>query len=170
MTKWLAILLGVALVPASLVAADNDLLQATKDRIENLVALHSIWHSRKLAGFPAPTDDEVASCPASYHRLAQVHATSGRKHLYIAAHASHILGWPVEEGRALIKELTEHATQQKYVYAHKWRQGDLLIWDNRCTMHRATDFDDQKYRRDMRRTTCRERPEEQFEAEAFAAY
>jgi alpha-ketoglutarate-dependent 2,4-dichlorophenoxyacetate dioxygenase len=151
-------------------AAYDDLPQATKDRIENLVALHSIWHSRKLAGFPEPTDDERRSCPPSYHRLVQVHETSRRRHLYIAAHASHILGWPVDEGRSLLKDLMRHATQEKFVYSHKWRKGDLLVWDNRCTMHRATDFDDQKYRRDMRRTTCRERPEEQFEAEAFAAY
>jgi alpha-ketoglutarate-dependent 2,4-dichlorophenoxyacetate dioxygenase len=151
-------------------AAYDALSDEMKERLENLVAFHSIWNSRRVAGFPEPTQEEIDSCPPSFHRLVQVHPTSKRKTLYIAAHASHILGWPVDEGRALLKQLMRHASQAQFVYSHKWQLGDLLIWDNRCTMHRATDFDDQKYRRDMRRTTCRERPIAQFAAETFAAY
>jgi len=83
----------------------------------------------------------------------QTHPRSGRKGLYLASHASHIVGMPVDEGRALLKELVEHATQPRFVYRHKWQVGDLLIWDNRCTMHRATPFDDFAERRDLRRTT-----------------
>ncbi len=69
------------------------------------------------------------------------HPGSGRKALYIASHASHIIGWPVEEGRALLRELLAHATQPRFVYSHQWRLGDLVIWDNRCTLHRATPFE-----------------------------
>jgi alpha-ketoglutarate-dependent 2,4-dichlorophenoxyacetate dioxygenase len=151
-------------------AAYDALPEEKKETLENLVAHHSIWNSRRVAGFPEPTPEEVeASSPPAYHRLVQVHETSKRKTLYIAAHASHILGWPVEEGRALLKELMRFATRPQFVYSHEWRLGDLLIWDNRCTMHRATDFDDQKYRRDMRRTTCRERPVSQF-AQEISSY
>ena len=146
-------------------AAYDALPSAKKDALENLVALHSIWHSRRLAGFPAPSDEELQSCLPAYHRLVQVHAGSKRKTLYVAAHASHILGWPIAEGRALINALIGHATQPQFIYSHPWRRGDLVIWDNRCTMHRATDFDDTKYRRDVRRTTCRERAVGEFGGE-----
>ena len=87
----------------------------------------------------------------------QLHEGSGRKTLYLASHARRIEGMGLEEGQALLKELTDFATQPRFVYAHKWRLGDVVIWDNRCTMHRARPFDDLKERRDVRRTTCRER-------------
>jgi alpha-ketoglutarate-dependent 2,4-dichlorophenoxyacetate dioxygenase len=87
----------------------------------------------------------------------QVHPGSKRKTLYIAKHASHIVGWPIEAGRKLLDELIEFATQPQFVRAVSWKQpGDLVIWDNRCTMHRATQFEDTLYRRDMRRTTVLE--------------
>ena len=78
---------------------------------------------------------------------------SHRNALYIASHASYIVGWPVEEGRSLLRELVAHATQPRFVYAHKWRLGDLVIWDNRCTLHRATPFESSTHVRDMRRST-----------------
>ena len=81
------------------------------------------------------------------------HPGSGRKALYIASHASHIVGWPVEQGRALLEELTEFATRPQFVYAHQWRLGDLVIWDNRCTLHRATPYESTTHVRDLRRTT-----------------
>jgi alpha-ketoglutarate-dependent 2,4-dichlorophenoxyacetate dioxygenase len=81
------------------------------------------------------------------------HPGSARKTLYIASHASHILGWPVEQGRALLQELIDFATEARFVYAHPWRVGDLVIWDNRCTLHRATPYESTKYVRDLRRTT-----------------
>lgn len=138
-------------------AAYDALPQAMKDKIENLVASHSIWYSRVLSGFPEPTAEELQSRPPAEHRIVQVHPTSGRKTLYLASHASHIVGMPLEEGRALLRELTEFATQRQFVYRHHWTAGDIVIWDNRCLMHRATPFEDFTYKRDMRRTTCRER-------------
>jgi len=144
---------------ADMRAAWDALPPLLKEKIENLVAEHWLWHSRMLAGYPEPTEAERQAKPPARHRLAQVHPGSGRKTLYIAAHASHIVGWPVEEGRRLIAELIEFATQPQFCRAVRWQQpGDLVIWDNRCTMHRATTFEDTLYRRDMRRTTVFERP------------
>jgi alpha-ketoglutarate-dependent 2,4-dichlorophenoxyacetate dioxygenase len=139
---------------ADMRAAHDALPESMKLRIENLVAEHWLWHSRMLAGYPEPTQQEREAKPPSRHRLVQVHPGSRRKTLYIAAHASHIVGWPVEEGRELIQELMAHATQPQFTGRVAWRwPGDLVIWDNRCTMHRATAFEDTLYRRDMRRTT-----------------
>jgi alpha-ketoglutarate-dependent 2,4-dichlorophenoxyacetate dioxygenase len=136
---------------ADMRAAYESLPEAMKSRIEPLVAEHSIWHSRALAGMSDVTDAEQATRPPARHRLVQQHG--GRKLLYIASHASHILGMPLEEGRRLIRELIELATRAQFVYRHKWRVGDLVVWDNRQTMHRGTPFDDTRYPRDMRRTT-----------------
>lgn len=129
---------------------------ATKDRIDGLVAEHSYWHSRVRGGGAEPTAEERRSRPPAEHPLVHVHAGSGRKTLYIASHASHIVGWPLEEGRALLAELMDFATQERFVYRHRWRTGQVVIWDNLCTLHRATTFDDTTVPRDMRRTTCRE--------------
>ena len=143
---------------ADMRAAYDALPAEMKTMIENLTVEHSIWHSRSLAGFPAATQEELDSRPPTHHKLVHVHPGSGRKTLYIAAHASHIVGWPVELGRGLIKSLMKFATQDQFVYRHQWKLGDLLMWDNMQTMHRATDFEDHLYRRDMRRATCREKP------------
>ena len=86
---------------------------------------------------PDPTEEELASRPPARHRLVQVHPGSKRKTLYLASHASHIEGWPIEEGRALLRELTEFATQPQFVLRHQWRLGDLVIWDNWCSIHAA---------------------------------
>jgi alpha-ketoglutarate-dependent 2,4-dichlorophenoxyacetate dioxygenase len=128
-----------------------------KARVEGLVAEHSIWHSRLAAGFPEPTAAELASRPPVQHELVHVHAPTGRKSLYIASHASHIVGMPIDEGRALLRELTAFATQPAFVYSHAWQVGELVGWDNMAMMHRGTDFEDTVYKRDMRRTTIRER-------------
>jgi len=143
---------------ADMRAAYDALPEPMKQMIEGLTAEHSIWHSRQLAGFPPPTQEELDSRPPAYHKLVHVHPGSGRKSLYVASHAARVVGWPDELGLGLIKALMAHATQPRFVYRHKWRLGDLLMWDNLSTMHRATDFEDTKYRRDMRRATCRERP------------
>jgi alpha-ketoglutarate-dependent 2,4-dichlorophenoxyacetate dioxygenase len=124
-----------------------------KEEIESLVVEHSIWYSRALAGMTDVSDEEKATRPPARHRLVHVHPGSGRKVLYLASHASHVIGMPVEQGRALLRELIEFATQPRFVYCHKWRIGDLLVWDNLQTMHRGTPFDDTKFPRDMRRTT-----------------
>ncbi|MFM9888417.1 MAG: TauD/TfdA dioxygenase family protein [Burkholderiales bacterium] len=137
-------------------AAYDALPNTMKARIDTLSAEHSYWYSRTLAGGPPASEEEQQSRPPACHRLVHTHPRSGRKSLYLASHASHILGLPVDEGRALIAELTAFATQPQFVFAHKWRVGDVLIWDNLCTMHRATEFDDTTIRRDVRRTTCRE--------------
>jgi alpha-ketoglutarate-dependent 2,4-dichlorophenoxyacetate dioxygenase len=139
---------------ADMRAAYDALSESMKARLEDLVAEHWLWHSRMLAGYPEPTEQERQAKPPSRHRLVQVHPGSKRKTLYLAAHASHIVGWPVDEGRKLIQDLIAHATQPQFAGAVNWRgPGDLVIWDNRCTMHRATAFEDTLYRRDMRRTT-----------------
>ena len=88
--------------------------------------------------------------------IVRVHPGSGRKTLYLASHIGRILERPVAEGRLLVRDLMEHATQQQFVYTHHWRIGDTLIWDNRCTMHRAMPFDESRFKRDMRRATVME--------------
>ena len=137
-------------------AAYDALPDAMKAKVDGRVASHSIWYSREVSGFPPPTAEELESRPPAEHKIAQIHPTSGRKTLYLASHASHVLGMPISEGRALLKELIHFATQPRFIYRHQWTRGDVVIWDNRCTMHRATPFDDLKYPRDMRRATCRE--------------
>ena len=135
-----------------------DALPAEMKRLaDSLTIEHSIWHSRQLAGFPEPTEEELASRPPVHHKLVHTHPGSGRRTLYVASHASHVVGWPVALGRDLITSLTRFATQPQFVYRHKWRLGDMVMWDNLASLHRATEFEDAKYRRDMRRTTCRER-------------
>lgn len=141
---------------ADLRAAYDALPVAMKARIDPLTVSHSYWYSRTLAGGPSASAEEQASRPPAVHPLVHRHPRSGRMSLYLASHASHILGMPIDEGRALIEELCAFATQPRFVYAHQWRVGDVLIWDNLCTMHRATEFDDTIVRRDVRRTTCRE--------------
>ena len=131
--------------------------QARRVGLEDLIVEHSYWYSRVQGGGPEPTDEERVTRPPARHRLVHIHEASGRKALYLASHASDIVGWSRNEARALIQELMDFAVQPQFVYAHKWRQGDVLIWDNLATMHRATPFDDRSFVRDMRRTTCRER-------------
>ena len=139
---------------ANMRAAYAALPEATRTMIDDLIAEHWLWHSRSLAGYPAPTAEEREAKPPARHRLVQYHSGARAKTLYLAAHASHIVGWPQEKGRELLRELMEFATQPCFTYALRWRQpGDLVIWDNRSTMHRATAFEDTLHPRDMRRTT-----------------
>ena len=141
---------------ADLRTAYEALPPAMQERIEDLIAEHSIWYSRMTSGFPFTEADVAARGQAARHRVAQLHAGSGRKTLYVASHAIGIVGWEKDEGRALLKELIGFATQPQYVLRVAWGLGDLVVWDNRCTMHRATEFDDIANRRDMRRTTVKE--------------
>jgi alpha-ketoglutarate-dependent 2,4-dichlorophenoxyacetate dioxygenase len=141
---------------ADLRAAYDELDDETKTLIEALVAEHSIFNSRGQLGHTDYTDAERAALPAVRHPLVRVHPGSKRKTLYMGSHASHIIGWPMPEGRLLLRELTEHATQQRFVHAHKWQAGDLVIWDNRCTLHKGARYDDAKYRRDLRRVTTQD--------------
>jgi alpha-ketoglutarate-dependent 2,4-dichlorophenoxyacetate dioxygenase len=130
---------------------------ARKHEIAHLEVEHSYWYSRVLGGGPQPTEEERVTRPPARHPIVHLHTPSNRKALYLASHAQKIVGWPEDKGRALIDDLIAFATQPSFVYTHQWRLGDILIWDNLATMHRATPFDDSTYRRDMRRTTCRER-------------
>jgi alpha-ketoglutarate-dependent 2,4-dichlorophenoxyacetate dioxygenase len=138
---------------ADLRAAWEALPETTQRRIDGLVAEHSIFHSRAAIGYTAFAPEEYEALPAVPQVVTRVHPGSGRKTLYLASHASHILGWPVEEGRALLRELIEFATQPRFTYAHRWRENDLVLWDDRCTLHRGRPFEETRYRRDMRRTT-----------------
>ena len=140
---------------ADLRAAYDALPEASRTQIEGLVAEHSIFHSRGQLSVTAYTPEGLASLPPVPQRLVRRHAGSGRKTLYIAAHASHIIGMPVADGRLLLLDLMEHATQPQFTHSHRWRVGDLVIWDNRCTMHRARPFDTTKVR-DLRRVTTRD--------------
>jgi alpha-ketoglutarate-dependent 2,4-dichlorophenoxyacetate dioxygenase len=128
-----------------------------KARIETLVASHSYWHSRVVGGGPTPTVEELKARPPAHHRVVHTHTASGRPSLYLASHASHIVGMPIDEGSALLSELMEFAQQPQFVFAHQWRLGDLVIWDNLATMHRARPFDEKESIRDVRRVSCRER-------------
>jgi len=140
---------------ADLRAAYDALPDAKKAEIEDLVALHDIAWSRGQLGFNDLLFGERQVLPPVPQRLVRRHPGSGRKTLYIAAHASQIVGWPVPDGRLLLRELIEHATARDFVYRHEWRAGDLVIWDNRCTMHRGRAFDEREVR-DLRRVTTRD--------------
>jgi len=138
---------------ANMRAAYAELPEATQRRIEGLVAEHSFAYSRGLIDPNLLTAEERAEAPPVRQALVRTNPVNGRKNLYLGAHASHILGLPVEEGRALLQELTEFATRPRFCFAHHWRQGDLVQWDNRCLLHRATAYDTLKYKRLMQRTT-----------------
>ena len=128
-----------------------------KAKIEDLAADHSIWTSRRRAGLEEITDDQVRGLPPVIQPVVRTIPESGRKVFYTGAHAGHIYGMPYEEGKALLEWLTEFATQPQFVYSHKWTVGEIVIWDNRATLHRAGKFEGSTtYRRDMRRTTVDE--------------
>ena len=129
-------------------ALDDD----TKREIEDLVCEHSLMYSRGSLGFLDYTDEEKAMFKPVRQRLVRTHPVTGRKSLYLSSHAGAILGMPMPEARMLLNDLKEHATQPKFVYMHKWTLHDLVIWDNRQTMHRVRRYDDTQPR-DMRRTT-----------------
>jgi len=134
-------------------AAYDALPEETKRRLGSLVAEHSIFNSRARLGFSNFSDEERRQMPPVPQVLVRTIPESGRKSLYLASHAGRIFGLPEQEGRALIDELVAHATQRQFVYTHRWRVHDLVIWDDRCTMHRGTEFDDLRWKRDVQRAT-----------------
>jgi len=137
---------------ADMRAAYDALSSELKARLEGLRVHHSIAHSREILGF-AFSQKEQEILKGAVHPLIRSLPRSGRKSLYIAAHASRIIDWPLPEGRLLLLELIEHATRPEFIYRHKWQVGDLVIYDNRATMHRARPFEDTKYPRELRRVT-----------------
>ncbi|MCB1740105.1 MAG: TauD/TfdA family dioxygenase [Gammaproteobacteria bacterium] len=138
---------------ADMRAAWEALDQATRAQLEGLVAEHSLMHSRSLLGFTTFSDSEQEVFAPVRHRMVRSVPEHARKSLYLSAHAGAIVGWPVPEARMFIFDLMEQATRPELVYAHEWRLHDLIIWDNRQTMHRVRPFDDLNVVRDMRRTT-----------------
>ncbi len=137
---------------ADMRAAYDALPAEIKGQLDGLRVHHSIAYSRQTLGFQFSSDEQEA-LKGAIHPLVRTIPRSQRRSLYLAAHAARIVDWPVPEGRLLLRDLTEHATQPEFVYRHAWRVGDLVIWDNRATMHRGRPFDDGKYRRELRRVT-----------------
>jgi alpha-ketoglutarate-dependent 2,4-dichlorophenoxyacetate dioxygenase len=141
---------------ADLRAAWDALPEARKRELDGLVVEHSIFRSRSQIGFADFNDEIFKQLPPVPQALVRHHPASGRTSLYLASHASHVIGWPVERGRPLLEELIAFATQPQFVYQHRWTVGDLVIWDNRCTMHRGRPYDDTQ-RRVLHRTTVSDR-------------
>lgn len=137
---------------ADMRAAYDGLPESMKTEIDGLIVEHDIFWSRGQIGFTQFPAGEREKYPPSPQRLVRLHPGSRRKTLYLSAHASHVVSWPVADGRLLLWDLTAHATQRQFVYSHSWRVGDVVIWDNRCTMHRGRPHDELKPR-DLRRAT-----------------
>ena len=137
---------------ADMRAAYDALDDAVKTEIADLICEHSLIYSREVLGFSDLTEAERATMRPVRQVLTRTHPISGRKSIYLASHIGTIVGWPIPEARAFIRDLTEHATQPQFVYSHQWRPFDLVMWDNRCTMHRVRRYDASQVR-DMRRTT-----------------
>ncbi|MBL8663622.1 MAG: TauD/TfdA family dioxygenase [Candidatus Odyssella sp.] len=140
---------------ADLAAAYDALDGALKRRIAGLRAIHDLDHSRQRAGAPPMTAAQRAEAPPVDHPLVRTHPETGRKGLYISHHIARIEGLPEAESRALLGELMAHATGERFVYANRWRSGDVVMWDNRLTMHRATEYDAARERRVIHRTVVK---------------
>jgi alpha-ketoglutarate-dependent 2,4-dichlorophenoxyacetate dioxygenase len=138
---------------ADMRAAWDALPPRVQAKVKDLVAEHSLIFSRAQLGFDSFTEAEIARCAPVPQRLVRRHPGSGRLSLYLSAHIGRIRGWQTPEAMALIRELTEFATQSRFVYSHSWTANDLVMWDNRCTMHRGRSYEDKLYPRDMRRVT-----------------
>jgi alpha-ketoglutarate-dependent 2,4-dichlorophenoxyacetate dioxygenase len=138
---------------ADLRAAYEDLPTSTKRQIDDLVAEHSLMYSRARIGFSDFTPAERTAFEPVRRRMVRTIGDAGRRTLYIASHVGRIVGMDDSAAAALVEQLLAHATQRQYVYAHRWRTGDLVMWDNRCTMHRGTEYDDLRWPRVMQRVT-----------------
>jgi alpha-ketoglutarate-dependent 2,4-dichlorophenoxyacetate dioxygenase len=136
---------------ADLRAAYDALPDGMKAKLDGLVAAHSLLHSNRQLGLPDFSAEEQAAMPPAHRPLVFFHPGSKRKTLYLASHASHIVGWDVPESRVLLNDLIELATQREFVYRHSWQPGDLVMWDNRCTMHRVRAYEEKAHRRELRR-------------------
>ena len=141
---------------ADMRAAWDALAEKMKAEVRDLVCEHSLIFSRAQLGFDEFTPEEMARCTPVPQRLVRRHQGSGRLSLYLSAHIGRIQGWQRPEAMALIRELTELATQREFVYSHSWTVGDLVVWDNRCTMHRGRRYEDKTYPRDLRRVTLKD--------------
>ena len=138
-------------------AAYDALDEEARSSIEGLRVYHSIVYSRHVLGFDFD-EDEQGKLKGAVHPLVRAIPGSGRRALYLASHAAHVVDWPVPEGRLLLRDLIDHATQRQFIYRHIWQPHDFVIWDNRCTTHRVRPFDDKTHRRELRRTTSLDLP------------
>ena len=152
---------------ADMRAAYDALSDELKQTIAPLHAYHSIVYSRHTMGFDF-SPEEQAKLPGATHPLVRQVEGSDRKALYLASHAARIVEWEIPEGRLLLKDLIEHATQREFLNSHQWKLGDLVIWDNRTTMHRARPFDDKKYKRELTRVTTLDLPRQALAASIAA--
>lgn len=134
-------------------AAYPSLPEELKRRVEHAVVVHDFSWSRDQVRPGFFTAEERAVYPPVRHRLVRVNPVNGRRALFLGAHASHVEGLPMDEGRVLLRALLDHVTQPEFVYRHEWQAGDLVIWDNRCVLHRATAYDTERHQRLMQRTT-----------------
>jgi alpha-ketoglutarate-dependent 2,4-dichlorophenoxyacetate dioxygenase len=154
---------------ADLRAAYDALDDATRTRLDGLIAEHSLLHSRRRLGFTEWSEQERVAFAPVERPLVRTIAESGRRTLYLASHIGRIRGLPDAEAQALLERLTAFATERRFTYLHRWRVGDLTMWDNRCTMHRGTPFDDTRWPRDMQRATTSDLPDVFDEALRAAA-
>jgi alpha-ketoglutarate-dependent 2,4-dichlorophenoxyacetate dioxygenase len=143
---------------ADMRAAYDALDPRTRSEVEGLQCEHSLLYSRAAIGFTDMTPEEARAFAPVRQPLVRRHPRTGRKSLFLSAHAGIIVGWTVPESRMFLRDLVEHATQLRFVYSHVWRPHDLVMWDNRQTMHRARRFDDRREVRDMHRTTLAGEP------------
>ena len=140
---------------ASMRAAYDALPDDIRRQLDGLVAEHSLVWSRGTVSSEALTPEMKAELPGAWQAMARVNPVNGRKAVYAGAHASHVIGWSRQEGRAFIQWLNEFSTKPRFCYSRAWRPGDLVIWDNRATLHRATAYDTVRHERLMQRTTIR---------------
>jgi taurine dioxygenase len=140
---------------ASLTAAYDALDDAAKARLDGLECVHSWEQSLRNSGSRAVTEEESRMSPPVTHPLIRTHPGTGRKALFLGMPASHIVGMDEEEGRAALFELLDYATQDCFVFAHKWRRGDLVVWDNATLVHKSAPFDRRHERRHLHRTVVR---------------
>lgn len=148
---------------ADLRHAYDTLDERTKAEIQDLQAEHFALHTRILLGDDAYTDEQKKEIPPAIWPLVDTHAGSGRQLLFVGVHARQVIGWPVAESRMFLQDLLEHATQRERVYVHEWEPGDLVIWDNRSTLHRGRRYDIAE-RRELRRTTINDTPQAMLQA------
>ncbi len=144
-------------------AAYDELTHSLKEELEGLSAEHYALHTRILLGDDAYTDEQKKAIPPAIWPLIQTHPGSGRKLLFVGVHAQRVVDWPIAEGRIFLLDLLEHATQRHLVYSHKWNVGDLVMWDNRSTLHRGRRYDLNE-RRELRRTTLNDTQQPELSA------
>jgi len=142
---------------ADMRAAFDALPAAKRTKLQGLIAEHSLMYSRRRLGFTEFTEEEKVAFAPVRRPLVRRIPESGRDTLYVASHIGKIEGLPDDEAEALVAELVAHATQRQFIYTHRWRVGDLVMWDNRCTMHRGTEYEDTRWPRDLQRATTSDR-------------